>query len=107
MKSLPDSDKQTFRALFETMEAIKQIELLVSGDRSIKYNGRKRPHKAAIYNAILLWLARQPAEVQRQVVGEGMKLVNTFMDAGGQNLEIGEQKSVVPQDPKTRKRKQA
>lgn len=107
MKALPDSDKQTFRALFETMAAIKQIELSVSEDRTIKYNGRKRPHKAAIYNAILLWLAKQPAEYQRQVVREGMKLVNTHMDATTGDLEIGVQKSAAPQDPKSRKRKQA
>ena len=107
MKSLPDSDKQTFRALFETMNAIKKVEFVISGDRTIRYLGTRRPHRASIYNAVVLWLAEQPEETQRDVIREGMKRVNQVMDGmPDADLEIGKQ-SVKASNPKGRTKKQA
>jgi hypothetical protein len=85
MRELSDDFKLSYRSLPEVYEAFGSMVSRVASDPSIRFAGKtkkgrdKRAHRAAFINALLLWLDAQPRPRQKEVIREGMELLNALL----------------------------
>lgn len=93
MRDLGDEYKLSFRSIDEVYSAFRQVENHVVGDRAIRLEagGRpgRRPSRAAILNALILWLHARPVAQQRHVVAEGMERLNMILAFEGEPARAG------------------
>lgn len=79
MKDLSDDFKLSFRSTGEINEAFSGLVARAAKDATIRYRGKK-PHRAAVLNALVMWVTSLPQSEQRAVLAQGMELLNDHLD---------------------------
>jgi hypothetical protein len=104
MRELSDEFKLSVRSIFEVFEALSRVVTRLAGDRSIRFREKgkeKRPTRAAVVSALILWFAEQPEGQQRAVLVRGMDRLNELLDSDQDGA--GEASSARRVDVKTGK----
>lgn len=81
MRDLSDDCKLSVRSIVEVYDVLADLELRVARDRSIRTRKGRRPSRAAIINALVLWLSALPDAEQARIVAEGMTRLNAILAA--------------------------
>lgn len=78
-RDLSDDFKLSFRSLSEVNEAFAGIVARAASDPKVRYRGRRKANRAAVLNALILWLDALPRDQQMLVVGDGMRRLNALL----------------------------
>lgn len=83
MRELSDEFKLSVRTIAEVFQGLTMLVARLATDRAIRFRERgreKRPTRAAIVSALILWLDAQPHAEQRRVISEGMARLNRLLE---------------------------
>ena len=83
MRELSDEFKLSVRTIAEVFQALAYQVARVASDRTVRFREKgkqKRPTRAAIVSALILWLEDQPMDVQRHVIASGLDKLNGLLD---------------------------
>lgn len=78
MRELTDEFKISARSIGEVTEIVAVLTTRAAMDPTIRFGGKK-PTRASVVNALLLWLDDQPGPEQKRIVREGMALLNRIL----------------------------
>jgi hypothetical protein len=82
MSELGDDFKLSFRSTGEVYEAFGSIVARAAADRSIRFAaGKKKANRAAVLNALILWLDGLPPAEQKDIIRAGMVRLNAILGA--------------------------
>jgi len=83
MRELSDDFKLSVRTIAEVSEALGTIIAQLGSDKSIRLKEKgkvKKPTRAALVSALILYLARLPKDEQRAMIAEGIAEVNRLLE---------------------------
>jgi predicted DNA-binding transcriptional regulator YafY len=86
MRELSDEFKLSVRSIYEVFETLSNLVTRLAGDRSIRLreNGKeKRPTRAAVVSALVVWLSEQTEAQQRAIVARGIASLNAMLEHDG------------------------
>jgi hypothetical protein len=105
MKDLSDDFKLSFRSTGEINEAFSGLVARTAKDPGIRYRGKKPP-RAAIINALVMWVTSLPRSEQRAIVAQGMELLNDHLDSDDEApVEAPAPAPEVKADPPAKRRR--
>lgn len=83
MRELSDEFKLSVRTIAEVFQGLTMLVARLASDRSIRFREKgkeKRPTRAAIVSALILWLDAQSDADQRRIVADGMRRLNDLLE---------------------------
>lgn len=106
-KDLSDEFKLSVRSTSEVAEVLGVMAPRIAMDRSIRFRGVKKPTRAAVVNALLLWAGDLPLPELRRVIGEGMNKLSAVLgvDEADEGLDDGPLEIAVDPGPEPAKPK--
>jgi hypothetical protein len=94
MRELSDEFKLSVRSIFEVFEGLSNLVTRLARDRSIRLREggkEKKPTRAAIVSALILWIAEQPEQQQMAIMAQAMDRLNALLgqdDEGGSSMSM-------------------
>lgn len=82
-RGLSDEFKISARGTWETHEAINRMAGIASANRAKATWGR-RPGKAPVINAVLLYVDRLPRDVQSRILEDGMRILKATAEGAAE-----------------------
>lgn len=95
-RDLSDDFKLSFRSLSEVNEAFAGIVARAASDPTTRYRGRRKANRAAVLNALILWLDSRPREEQLAIVGQGMRRLNDLLLPDGVGSDADAERPAIP-----------
>jgi hypothetical protein len=96
MRDLSDDYKISVRGIEEVDEALGTLVARLKADRKIRYKRHTakpaKPGKAALVNALILWLNNQPVGEQKRIAMEGLASLDALLameSPGGGSAQHG------------------
>lgn len=90
MKDLEDDFKLSFRSTPEIEQSFSDIVSRAQRDKAIRYRDQKKPHRSAVINAIVMWVASRSLDEQRKIVALGMEMLNDHLEAAPADENSGD-----------------
>ncbi len=95
MRDLSDEFKLSVRSTGEVFQALGAIVSRLAVDRRVRFRGKK-PTRAAVVNAALLYLDSLPPEQWEQALAAGMRRLEELLESNGSTGPDGTEPEAAP-----------